>query len=605
MKTPNVHDNLLWDLTILFAVLTIAYLTTIYITNKLRTKSDNNINSRSQIMAIVCQLLLYGQSKSDEYSGFCKDLKVSLWKLLRVPGNKVILSEILLKLDADLADTSRERIYSLYKEFKLHIEAFEQAQAKGHNTSNKAMPRKWTSTVEDKQEDLETTMKDPQDNMPKDKYPSNFVGDEVIEMNFIPLVTQNQEMADEATKAFHEALLINCDLDFLMQCLRAQNKEPDPYEEVYNTLIDKIVDSPNEGKDIVESSFLNIDFLPMIMDAENSEAEETESMVDINDLDVDYEVVIDPHLKSQITQILESHTREQLQDEVLFDKETNILDLGEMDIPAAKFYTDWEYKKVKLLQSIVEMGDIREVPLLNEMLDEEENESISVLIKEIIHRFLSEYPMVIDEDYIDSTKVKIGDHYVLNHFFHAVDTESQLILLEEIMQVGGLNEYYFLETLIDYPEKSVADKAKIVSEVLKMKLELSYQDGTEEGTGLFANQDLDLNSSVRDGAIFSPKTQKTLSFSSYGCASVQDNNAMPVSEAAHPFKEKHNSVLSTGQEDTGSIDIFNIDFELSRSSVGHDQETSRVEDNEGKKDSEDLNFLGHLKDLGHKFLKNK
>lgn len=603
MTIPNIHDNLLWDLTILFAVLTTAYLTTIYITNKLQTKSDNNINSRSQIMAIVCQLLLYGQGKGDVFGSTCTDLKVSLWKLLRVPGNKVILSEILLKLDADLADTSRERIYSLYKEFKLHIAAFEETNA--FNTSNEAMSRNRASAVAYTQEDLETKMKDPHNNMQKDKYSSDFAGDEVIEMDFIPLVTQNREMVDEASKAFHEALLINCDLDFLMQCLRAQNNEPNPYEEVYDALIDKIVASPKEGKEAAESSFLNIDFLPMIMDTENTVEEETESVVDINELDVDYEVVIDPHLKSQITQILESHTQEQLQDQVLFDQETHILDLGEMDIPAAKFYTDWEYKKVKLLQSIAEMGDIREVPLLNEMLDEEENESISMLIKEIIHRFLSEYPMDINEDNGDSTKVKIGEHYVLNHFFHAVDTESQLILLEEIMQVGGLNEFYFLETLIDYPEKSVADKAKMVSEVLKMKLELSYQDGTEEGTGLFANQELDLNSIVRDGVIASLKTEKSLNFSNYACASVQENNAIPAPEEFISIKEKGESVLSTGQEDTGYLDIFDIDFELSHSSVGHDQKTTRIEDNEGKKESEELNFLGQLKDLGNKFFKNK
>ncbi|NNG09427.1 MAG: hypothetical protein HKM92_04600, partial [Arenibacter sp.] len=122
---------------------------------------------------------------------------------------------------------------------------------------------------------------------------------------------------------------------------------------------------------------------------------------------------------------------------------------------------------------------------------------------------------------------------------------------------------------------------------------------------LFANQDLDLNSIVRDGAIASLKTGKSLNFSNYACASVQETNDVPVSGESHPIKEKGESVLSTGQEDTGIIDIFDIDFELSRSSVGHDQETTSIEVNEGKKESEELNFLGQLKDLGNKFLKNK
>ncbi|HUH47066.1 MAG TPA: hypothetical protein VLZ54_07950 [Arenibacter sp.] len=200
----------------------------------------------------------------------------------------------------------------------------------------------------------------------------------------------------------------------------------------------------------------------------------------INDIEVDYEVQIDPGIEKQIHEILESYAKEHREKESVFytDKEADIgdrmgedrIDFGNIALPAPKFYSKKENRRVKLLYAIAELGDAREVPLLQGMLDQERNHSIAVLIKEIILGFLSERP---DDKNGESEAPEMGhlcEHYVYKYLFQAIDAESQHLLLDEILKIGGQEELNFLRTLIEHRDESIREKASSIVTILEQKL---------------------------------------------------------------------------------------------------------------------------------------
>lgn len=201
----------------------------------------------------------------------------------------------------------------------------------------------------------------------------------------------------------------------------------------------------------------------------------------LNDLEVEYEVLIDPAIEKQIREILESYAEEQEKRENIFLKDgegdnngnrgEDSLDLSNIALPAAKFYSKKENERVKLLYAIAELGDVREVSFLQGMLDEEQNTSISILIKEIIFGFLAERPLNKHRDLEVPKMGYISEHYVYKYLFQAIDTESQYLLLDEVLKIGGLEELDFLRTLSRHPEKGIRDKAGSIIDQLEQKLQ--------------------------------------------------------------------------------------------------------------------------------------
>jgi hypothetical protein len=59
---------------------------------------------------------------------------------------------------------------------------------------------------------------------------------------------------------------------------------------------------------------------------------------------------------------------------------------------------------------------------------------------------------------------------IFQELFRTCDTESKLILLDEILVVGDEKEVYFLKTLLDDADKKVRDKAQIVLKELQALL---------------------------------------------------------------------------------------------------------------------------------------
>lgn len=197
----------------------------------------------------------------------------------------------------------------------------------------------------------------------------------------------------------------------------------------------------------------------------------------VYDIEVDYEALIDPAIEKQIREILESYAEEYREKEIVlygeredrYGDDESMPDFGNIALPTAKFYSKKEHKRVKLLYAIAELGDVREVPLLQGMLDQEDNESISILIKEIILGFLSERSLNETKE-IEATEIGYpGENYVYNYLFQAIDSESQHLLLDEVHKIGGEEELNFLRTLIGHPNEGIREKARSFHNELEQK----------------------------------------------------------------------------------------------------------------------------------------
>ncbi|MCK0191109.1 hypothetical protein [Arenibacter sp. F20364] len=604
MNIPKIHTSLLWDLTTLFVLLTLMYLTILFLLRSSTLIKRNNKEAKmKQIRGIICELLLYDQGNIKGKKRELIDLKVELWKLLHRTDNQQIMSNILLEMYIDFDDGTRQIIHKMSKEFGLQIDAFENSEHLDAQTTENSTMLKHNKDVNDNLKDLESIMEQPKNNRPLDSNSQNAsikpdsLREEELDLDFIPLVTNNEDPNEGSSPEIQEVLMITNDLEFLRACLGMEGFERNPYEAIYEEIYgENDMLSPNNPQK-KEASFLNIDFLPLILEIEEIKSE-SDPIINPNDFEVDYEVVLDPYMKKQISDILKSHVEEESRAEAI-GKDENLLDLGEMKLPAAKFYTDWESKKVKLLHSIAEMGDIREVPLLNEMLDEEENESIANLIKEIILKFLFEYPMDIDEEDVDNNIVDFGEHYVFNHLFNSLDRESQLLLLQEMQQVGDLSDLYFLETLHNHTDKVIGEKAMLVSLYIEAKLQKLSTDGmlspsnhnAELKKAINKPQKLHLDPSVtfeKAKSNFAPK--------------APSNRRTPENDRAASSDPKF-TPIDIEEETFDYNDLFEIDFDITTSEHITFYNSSSYKSEKNLGELEEINFLDQLKDLTNKIFR--
>lgn len=190
---------------------------------------------------------------------------------------------------------------------------------------------------------------------------------------------------------------------------------------------------------------------------------------------------VDPTIKKKIREILESHIAQQQEGEGKdpFPKTEDNLDLESIILPPAHSYSRRETENIKLLLSIAELGDLREVPLLQEMLGEATNEWMIILIKEIVFKLLSDNPGKNESNKIADNLVYLGDHYIYNYLFKSVDKDSQLILLEQILEIGEQREVDFLKSLFQHPDKCIRKRAISFCHKLEKRLERSRKSPNE------------------------------------------------------------------------------------------------------------------------------
>ncbi len=126
INAPKIHTNLLWDLTILFAVIGIVYFTSIFFfRNKISSKSKKVVQLKKELSPMISEFLFYeGEEGTKEEKRTYVNLKIEVRELIKDQFHRKILSEILLDLQKDVSGTTKKRLFKLYKDLGLHTDAF-------------------------------------------------------------------------------------------------------------------------------------------------------------------------------------------------------------------------------------------------------------------------------------------------------------------------------------------------------------------------------------------------------------------------------------------------------------------------------------------------
>ncbi len=130
---------------------------------------------------------------------------------------------------------------------------------------------------------------------------------------------------------------------------------------------------------------------------------------------------------------------------------------------------DGEESLMRLLDGIAELGDHREIPLLNELLANEKNGATKNRILSLLEKFSEESSHITKGE-------ELRPFNVFEDLFRTCDTEAKLILLEEVIAVGDEKDLVFLEGLLDDQEPKIRLKATLVLEELRIKLDVKKGD---------------------------------------------------------------------------------------------------------------------------------
>ena len=136
------------------------------------------------------------------------------------------------------------------------------------------------------------------------------------------------------------------------------------------------------------------------------------------------------------------------------------------NIPKPLFYDDAVLNTIALLQDIAELGDHREIPLLNTLLHKETNLPVKNRIKELISLFSITENLSIN---FEST-IQDERQSVFHSLFEVSDTEAKVILLGEISEVGDEMEIPLLKSLAQSAESQVQKAAKLALMKLSSRL---------------------------------------------------------------------------------------------------------------------------------------
>ncbi len=168
-------------------------------------------------------------------------------------------------------------------------------------------------------------------------------------------------------------------------------------------------------------------------------------------------------------------------------------------IPEPVYYDEYETYMMGLLDDLEELGDLREIPLLEELRAEERKSFIKERITGMIEKFSRE--PVAKRKPSSTTDNESADLPVFSVFadlFKSIDTECKLILLDEIVPVGDEKEIEFLDGLLESPDQRIRNKAQTVLKLLIAKLSHENPEAlcTKGISDIVAEQGIDIIGSV-------------------------------------------------------------------------------------------------------------
>ena len=127
---PEIHADLLWDLTLLFTVLGFLYFIFVFIfRNRLSAKHKGVRLRKKELGPMISNFLFYEDDASLQEKYNYVQMKLDIRELLKDKFNRRVLVEILLDLRRDISGDARQRLFALYKDLGLHLDAFEKLKS--------------------------------------------------------------------------------------------------------------------------------------------------------------------------------------------------------------------------------------------------------------------------------------------------------------------------------------------------------------------------------------------------------------------------------------------------------------------------------------------
>ncbi len=169
-------------------------------------------------------------------------------------------------------------------------------------------------------------------------------------------------------------------------------------------------------------------------------------------------------------------------------------------IPAPEYYENEIEGHMQLLDDIELFGDEREVPLLQELMEKEDRQVAQLRIRDIMSRFSGQSQETENDPEILTMDESRATYSIFEEFFRPCDTESKLILLDEIAHIGDEKELYFLERLLEDSEPRIRQTASKVLETLRERLSLS-KTALEEADLVYDETDFDRRAAAGFGQL--------------------------------------------------------------------------------------------------------
>ena len=223
---------------------------------------------------------------------------------------------------------------------------------------------------------------------------------------------------------------------------------------------------------------LTFDFLPLIISNPSIEevitSNEDDDFVPLFSLDEDLDIEpieienqIDSFQENVIeeidwTNVLNSNSNQdsEITKEPLISFENDTVTFS------ANFMLEDELDTMVLLENIAEMGDCRELPMLQELLAENTSPLILDRTNELIQKFSYQSPRPNE---LFSSKNDLVESVFTEVYNHS-DKETKLILLQEIKRIGDKKEIQLLESIINTESKTLAISAKSVLKHIKSQI---------------------------------------------------------------------------------------------------------------------------------------
>ncbi len=140
-------------------------------------------------------------------------------------------------------------------------------------------------------------------------------------------------------------------------------------------------------------------------------------------------------------------------------------------LPKPKYYSNEILSVLELLDRIEELGDQREIPLLNDVMEQSKMDFIKERAKELIKRFSRKDDLYEVAWELDAFQDNIVEYNIFEELFTTCDMDSKIMLMKEMLVVGDEKEVRFLKKLLhEEPEQKIRTTAKKVLRQLEERL---------------------------------------------------------------------------------------------------------------------------------------